>query len=194
MIHQSTSQSVSFPVAAMLQIERGPSAAGALSALDRLVGRRLNLIGFCAILKGLPAAGPALIRSLAPGIASFLSHDCLAVITEEDEGLLPYLNRRLMVGDNLDDVIRQLTDEHRQDREQARLLAAQCLDFASGAEADWLELCELLAQFAERQRRHLVWEDATILPVARERLSADDLRRWGAEMDRRYQLLTCSPL
>ena len=40
---------------------------------------------------------------------------------------------------------------------------------------------------------HLIWEDATILPVARERLLPDDLERWNAEMTQRYQLVTCEP-
>ncbi len=176
----------------MLQIEMALAGAGAeLSALDRLAGRRLNLLAFCAILKALPQAGPALTRALAPSFAAYLSRDFLALVSEEEEGLLRYLERRLLLGDDLDDMIRQLSDEHRQDRQEARQLAASCREFASGTDADWSDLCDALAGFAERQRRHLVWEDATILPVARERLTGDDLSAWAKEMERRYRFITC---
>lgn len=192
MTHPALPHNTAFPVSAMLQIEMALTAADSdLSPLDKLIARRLNLLAFCAILRALPAAGPTLTRALAPAFSAFLSRDCVSLITEEEEGLLPHLGRRLLLGDDLDEVIRQLSDEHRQDREEAKLLAAQCLDFAAGTEDDWPDLCEALAHFAERQRRHLVWEDATILPVARDRLSADDLTQWDTEMERRYRLVTC---
>ena len=168
---------------ALLQIEQALVAPGpTLSPLARLIGKRVNLFAFCAILRALPAIDPMMARSMAPGLAAFLNRDFITLIAEEESGLLPLLNRRLLLGDSLDDVIRQLSDEHRQEREQAGLLAAQLLDFAAGTDADWPELCDNLAQFAERQRRHLVWEDATILPLARERLSADDLTQWDARL------------
>lgn len=183
-----TPSQIAAPASALLQIEQALVGPGTeLSPLARLVGWRLNVLAFCAFLRGLPVADAALGKLLAPGFATFLSHDFVSLITEEEHGLLPLLQRRLLLGDNLDDVISQLSDEHRQEREQARTLAAQCLDFASGTDADWPELCDALTQFAERQRRHLLWEDATILPLARDRLSAEDLNRWGADMDRRYR-------
>ncbi|MBP7063678.1 hemerythrin domain-containing protein [Ferrovibrio sp.] len=192
MTHTPIPQNTIFPVSAMLQIEMALAGAGSdLSALDRLVGHRLNLLAFCAILKAQPSAGPALTRALAPSFATFLKRDFLSLITEEEEGLLHHLERRLLLGDDLDDVIRQLSDEHRQDCQEARQLAAACLEFANGIDADWSDLCDAMAHFAERQRRHLVWEDATILPVARERLTADDLTAWGEAMERRYRFITC---
>jgi len=160
-----------------------------LTPLDRLIGRRLGLQCFCTLLRALPVAGCNLTRRLAPVLAPYLSTDYSALMAEEEEGLLPHLERRLLVGDDLDAVVNQLSDEHRQDREQARQLAIRCLDFANGTDDDWLGLCDILAQFAERQRRHLTWEDATILPMARDRLSAEDQTQWEAEMDQRYRLV-----
>jgi len=175
----------------MRQIEVALRNAAPMSPLDMLVARRMNLAAFCGILKALPSGSATLGRTLAPSLASFLSRDYPALIVEEEEGLLPCLNRRLLLGDNLDDILRQLGDEHRQDVAHAKLLATRCDDFASEVDADWPELCEALSDFADRQRRHLVWEDATILPIARDRLLADDMRQWGCDMDRRYRLLTC---
>jgi hypothetical protein len=33
--------------------------------------------------------------------------------------------------------------------------------------------------FAVQQRRHLAWEDATVLPLARSRLTPADLDQWN---------------
>ncbi|MCW0233016.1 MAG: hypothetical protein OJJ21_05395 [Ferrovibrio sp.] len=180
-------------VSAMLVIEKALSPAEAgLSPLDRLVGMRMILQAFCAVIRSLSNASPALFRALAPGIASFLSHDFINIVTEEQEGLLVYLRRRLMLGDDLDTLINHLHDEHRQDCEQARMLGGRCREFATGTDVDWPDLLEALSAFAEQQRRHLTWEDATILPIARARLQADDLDRWDIEMGRRYHLVTCA--
>ncbi|NIR60715.1 MAG: hypothetical protein GWO02_15015, partial [Gammaproteobacteria bacterium] len=43
----------------------------------------------------------------------------------------------------------------------------------------------LLAAFANHARRHLIAENAIIMPLARARLSDDDLRTLRAEMRRR---------
>jgi hemerythrin-like domain-containing protein len=179
-------------VSALLAIEQALSSSEtSLSPLDRLVAMRLALQAFCAIVRSLSTVSPELFRAMAPGLAQFLAQDFVRIVTEEQDGLLVYLRRRLMLGDELDALIGHLHDEHRQDCEQARILSGRCGEFASGIETDWPDLLEALSAFAEQQRRHLIWEDATILPVARERLQADDLQNWSADMTRRHQLVRC---
>lgn len=172
----------------MLQIDYAlQSLAAASSPFDTLAARRIGLVSLCALLRALPAGGEALLKAVAPGIATFLTRDFPALITEEEEGILPRLRPRLLLGDDLDDIIGALSEEHREDRQLAADLARRCDAFAKGAEDDWPDLCAALIQFAERQRRHLAWEDATIIPMARERLSAEDLISWRTDMARRYQ-------
>ncbi len=179
-------------VSVLLAIEQALSSSEiALSPLDRLVAMRLVLQAFCAIVRSLSTVSPELFRAMAGALAHFLAQDFVRIVTEEQDGLLVYLRRRLMLGDELDTLIEHLHDEHRQDCEQARILSGRCGEFATGIETDWPDLLEALSAFAEQQRRHLIWEDATILPVARERLQADDLQSWSAEMTRRYQLVRC---
>ena len=157
----------------------------AISPLEMLAGQRLNLTAFCAVLNALPNVAPAMVRALAPGIAAFLRQDYPAMLAEEENGLLPALRRRLLLGDDLDQVIDQLIDEHQRDRLQAVSLAGRCEEIASGVDDDDLfTLCAALRSFAEHQRRHLAWEDATILPLAQVRLTADDLARWHRAMHR----------
>lgn len=182
------------PVSALHAIEMALSPAeSTLSPIDRLVAMRMVLHAFCAIVRSLSTVSPELFRVIASGLARFLAQDFVRIVTEEQDGLLVYLRRRLMLGDELDTLIGQLQDEHRQDCEQARILSGRCHEFANGVDTDWPEILEGLSVFAEQQRRHLIWEDATILPVARERLLPDDLERWNVEMTRRYQLVMCEP-
>ena len=193
MTSQTHSQLPADPmISALHALEQALSPGGAaLSPLDRLVAMRLELQAFCAIIRSLTNVSPELFRVIAAGLTRFLAQDFVRIVTEEQEGLLVYLRRRLMLGDELDALIGHLHDEHRQDCEQARILSGRCGEFASGVETDWPDLLEDLSVFAEQQRRHLTWEDATILPVARDRLQADDLESWNAEMTRRYQLVRC---
>jgi hypothetical protein len=182
------------PVSAMQALELALTPAEtALSPIDRLVAMRMILQSFCAIIRSLSNVSPGLFQVMAPGMAQFLTQDFIRIVTEEQEGLLVYLRKRLMLGDELDVLIGHLQDEHRQDCELARILGGRCQEFASGIETDWPDLLEALSAFAEQQRRHLIWEDATILPIARDRLQADDLQRWNAEMDLRYQVVMCDP-
>lgn len=179
----------------MLQITAALRAlATASSPFDSLAAGRLGLVSLCAMLRALPSGGPSLAKALAPAIASFLSRDFPALLVEEEEGIVPRLRTRLLLGDNLDEIIEELSDEHREDRAFAIDLARRCEAFADDLDDDWPELCAALTNFAERQRRHLAWEDATIFPIARERLTAEDLLSWRTDMDRRYQDVTiCAP-
>ncbi|HEX6959053.1 MAG TPA: hemerythrin domain-containing protein [Ferrovibrio sp.] len=156
------------------------------SPFDILAGQRLSLVAVCAIMDALPNTPPALARNIAAALAGFLRHDYLAVITEEEDGLLVKLQPRLLLGDDLDEAIRQLMEEHRRDRQEALLLAAKCDEIATGlSDGEAAATLVALRAFAERQRRHLAWEEAIILPLARDRLSSDDLSQWKQAMKKR---------
>ncbi|WP_341702851.1 hemerythrin domain-containing protein [Ferrovibrio sp.] len=161
----------------------------AASPFDMLEGQRMILLSVCALLDTLPDAGPQLQQPLASAIAGYLRSDFPAMIAEEEEGLLPRLRERLLLGDDLDQVLRQLEEEHRRDRRQAALLAAECDSLADGLMPDEVPaLFAALHAFAEQQRRHLAWEAATLLPLARNRLTPADLSGWARAMRARRLL------
>jgi hypothetical protein len=175
----------------ILQINYALQAlAAAPSPFDSLTAARFSLVSLCAMLRALPTCGPAVAKAVAPGIADFLTRDFPAIIIEEEEGILPRLRSRLLLGDDLDEIINELNEEHREDRAYAADLARRCEAFANDLDDEWPDLCAALTNFAERQRRHVAWEDATILSIARERLTAEDLASWRIDMDRRYRDLT----
>ena len=45
-----------------------------------------------------------------------------------------------------------------------------------------------LRTFAESQRRHLTWEENVVLPLARERLTPEDLAEMGRNMVTRREI------
>jgi len=160
-----------------------------VSPFDILEGQRLTLLSVCALLDALPGTGHDLLQRLAPGLSAYLRNDFPAMIAEEDEGLLPLLRQRLLPGDDFDQVLRQLDEEHRRDRRQALQLAAECDTIASGLMPDETPaLFAAFRAFAEQQRRHLAWEDATVFPLARVRLGPTDLKAWMRGMRARRRL------
>lgn len=147
---------------------------------ERLEGQRLGLLSICALFDALPGASHLLQQRVAAGLAAYLRVDFPAMIAEEEEYLLPLLRSRLLLGDDFDQVLRQMDEEHRHDRRQAALLAAECDALAGGLIPDEaMVLFNACRAFAVQQRRHLAWEDATVLPLARSRLTPADLDQWS---------------
>ena len=161
---------------------------------ERLEGQRLLLLGVCALLDSLAGACHPLQQRLAAGLAGYLRADFPAMIAEEEDGLLPLLRRRLLLGDDFDQILRQMDDEHRHDRRQAATLAAEFDALAGGLIPDEAAvLFSACRAFAEQQRRHLAWEDATVLPLARDRLTAADLELWNRHSRARQESHSLAP-
>jgi hemerythrin-like domain-containing protein len=106
------------------------------------------------------------------------------------EDLFPTLARRSTDEDSIASVLGRI----RHDQEQALSLLpsvrgaiANCLD--AGADLS-SEDREVLARFAAHVRRHLVAENAILLPIARARLTRGDLRRLANHMRLRRGLPT----
>ena len=95
---------------------------------------------------------------------------------DEEKGLFPLIERRAAPADHLDRILDRLAQEHKKDE---------------GYSAELIESLELLSQgkrpanpdmvgymlrgFFESYRRHIQWEDAVVMPLARERLTKEDL-------------------
>lgn len=125
-------------------------------------------------------------RRLAPLLVRFLREDFMNHLEDEEQGLMPLLHKRLLVGDEVDEALGQVTSEHEADRQiTARLVARLDELVERGAVAEPGVLAEAARAFAEFQRRHIVWENVVLLPIARLRLTRSDLRQLAADMTRR---------
>lgn len=129
-------------------------------------------------------------RSEAPdaeeirAVLRFLAEDFAVHVTDEEEDLFPLLARRAEPEDRIGDVLAELSAEHAAEKPEA-LAVARGLEaaLATGSLDDALR--PVLTRFAAAERRHLIVENAIVLPLARARLTGDDLRTMTLRMTAR---------
>lgn len=123
-------------------------------------------------------------RPMIEAVLRFLRVDFAPHMQDEEHDLFPLLRRRAEPEDRIDDVIGQLTQEHAADRLDAKLITEGLSKVLAGKAATGAAsaLGKLLHRFAENERNHLTLENAIILPLARVRLTADDLRNMAKQM------------
>ncbi len=136
-----------------------------------------------------------LLRDEAQEILAFLRHDMPLHVIDEEDDLFPLLRRRCQPADELDAVLGALSAEHRDDLEQSRaLIAGLQRGLADGqAPGHDRETRSLFTEFAVHERRHIALENAVVLPIARLRLTAADLRSLSIRLAARRGLLLDPP-
>jgi hemerythrin-like domain-containing protein len=118
-------------------------------------------------------------KKLANALLRYFTEDYPLHVADEESSLIPLLRRRCADDTIFMASLDTLAGEHREDVARvATVVAALCglaeaaqrggipADFAAGARA-----C------TEALRRHIAWENAILMPIARTRLTAADLRR-----------------
>ncbi|MDH3475024.1 MAG: hemerythrin domain-containing protein [Rhodospirillales bacterium] len=116
-------------------------------------------------------------------ILSYLEHDLPNHIADEEEELFPRLLARCRPEDRIERVQRLLSEEHARDDTLSSSLLKELRSLTAGSPLGRPDLfARATAAFSETQRRHLAWEDELVLPLARERLTADDLLSMGRSM------------
>ena len=141
----------------------------------------------CRILEEV-ADEPAWDREKVDAALRFLMQDFALHIADEEKDLFPLLRRRADPEANIREFVGQLNEDHK----RAGVRFDQIVErFSSvleraGTKPAGQRFRELLRQFAEAEKRHLIFENAIILPLARAELTGDDLRTLGKRMaDRR---------
>lgn len=122
-------------------------------------------------------------------ILEFLRIDLAHHVADEEQDLFPLMRRHCVPDDRIDTVFQILVAEHKADEELMRGVLDGLAAIASGAgQKPGRGFRPAVRAFVETQRRHLAWENALILPLARKRLGADDLRKLGEGMAARRGL------
>ncbi|MEM9470982.1 MAG: hemerythrin domain-containing protein [Pseudomonadota bacterium] len=123
-------------------------------------------------------------RQAIEAVLRFLRVDFAPHMQDEEHDLFPMLRRRAEPEDRIDDVIGQLTQEHAADRLDAKLITEGLAKVLAGKAKTGRSspLAKLLHRFAENERNHLTLENAIILPLARIRLTDDDIRNLAHRM------------
>lgn len=136
-----------------------------------------------------------LLRDEAREIVDFLRHDMPLHIIDEEDDLFPLLRRRCQPADELGALLGALSAEHRDDLEQARALASGLERALTDGQAPGRDrdTRRLFTEFALHDRRHIALENAVVLPIARLRLTAADLRSLSVRLAARRGILLDTP-
>lgn len=121
--------------------------------------------------------------SRATAVLAFLERERPHHIADEEQDLFPLLSARCAPADRIGPIRRLLGDEHRRADTLSEVVIEGLRSLAAGHPPS--QPCHLqcaAAAMAESQRRHLAWENELVLPLARERLTKDDLEAMGRHM------------
>ncbi len=129
------------------------------------------------------------INELAGTLMAFLERDLALHTLDEEEDLFPLLRLRCQLEEGVDEVLRQLSREHELDKDLVDFILADLRALAQGLKLSHpMRLLMNIREFAEIQRRHLTWENRVVLPLARQKLTKEDLVGMGRHMAARRQL------
>jgi len=122
-------------------------------------------------------------RTLVSAVLPMLRDDLIVHIRDEDEGLLPLLQKRTLPDDNFDQILMVLSLEHAADEGFADEIVDHLEDLSHSQRPDNPDMLGyMLRGFFETQRRHVAWENAVVMPLAYARLTQDDLRELSRVM------------
>ncbi len=177
-------------------VPRADGAGWHADPIAVLESEHASLLALCDTLEQIADALPNHLNRLHARIAANQLSDGLpAHMRFEEHDLFPLLRERAFLEYPIRSILSQLEHEHETDESYALEIAEELdvLAFAGQPRnADMLGY--MLRGFFVSQRRHIQWENALLLPIAREVLRPEDLDTLKQRLDARSTCLTQSPL
>lgn len=122
-------------------------------------------------------------------VRDYLAGELLVHMADEEDDLFPCLARYCPDDDETKQILAVLRQEHAEDLTLLPSITAGLDDLlAGGRVAEWAVFAASVARFVECQRRHIIWENNIILPLARRHFTADDMVRIGRHMAARRNI------
>jgi hemerythrin-like domain-containing protein len=144
-------------------------------------GRQLRLCNLLDAFTEKLEAEP--VKPLASALLAYLKEDLPFDSEDKETDLLPALERRCEADDGLEEIRRQLAREHELNNDLAAFMVDDLEALADGRSlTNPVRLVNNVREFSETQRRHVTWEDRVLLPLARQRLTPEDLAEIGRSM------------
>ena len=179
----------------MKQAEPARRGSGHCPTDPNLLGRPLDFISedhlrerqICAIIDELATAA-SFDRQAGLTVLRFLNEELNVHMRDEAEDLFPLLAKRCTDEDAIESAITRIRadqDEAMRLLPEMRTALSSCLDTGSDLSAKGRKM---LVRFAGHVRRHLVAENAILLPIARARLTRADLKTLSQHMRSRRGL------
>lgn len=151
----------------------GSGPADYENPLDFIAGDHMREREVCTLIDRLVAEG-RLQASETRQITGFLTTRLPDHLDDEEIDLFPMMRMRCEAEDEIEKVIEKLRSDHTHAFADAPAIAALIEGAGAGAALSDAERA-LMTGFADHARRHLILENAVVLPIARARLTGDDL-------------------
>ena len=164
-------------------LDTAPPVLQLLSPLQYILSDHFRQRALCQALDELADANTLDLEQVE-AVLRFLKGEFSAHVIDEEEDLFPLLRRRAEPEDDVDGVLGDLSLEHATDKKEAEQVISE-LSVAietDGRGFPSKKAAKLLHRFAASERRHLIVENAIVMPLARARLTEDDLRNLGRRM------------
>lgn len=154
--------------------------------LDFIAEDHLRLRAMCIELDRL-AETPIIEGPAISGMIEYLEHELPLLLSDEDDDLMPRILSRAEPEDELPKLVERLEKEH---SEIAGHLKAVTSGLAGLALATSISdvLRTSMRDLADAARRHLILENAVLLPLAKARLTEEDLQALRSAMLKRRGL------
>lgn len=169
--------------AAIETLRTPPPVSQLASPLDFLFGEHFRQRVLCGTLDRIAEEKGGAEGEIAV-VLGFLARDFSSHMLDEEEDLFPMLRRRAHPADRIGDVLDELSEEHAFDRLDAAAIveALAPVGRSQAAVSPTPDNCHLFRRFAANERRHLITENAIVLPLARALLKPRDLEELGRRM------------
>ena len=128
------------------------------------------------------------VKPLASALLDYVRGDLPLHTQDEEQDLRPALEKCCEPEDGLDEVLKQLTKEHELNRDLVSFMIEDLEALADGRTlSNPVRLLMNVKEFSETQRQHVTWEERVLLPLARQRLTQEDLAEIGRNMAARRE-------
>ncbi|MGI9351135.1 MAG: hemerythrin domain-containing protein [Rhizobiaceae bacterium] len=140
----------------------------------------------CSVIDGI-AEAEVIDKEPLEAVLQFLKSDFGFHILDEEEDLFPLLRKRAESGDEIEEVLDKMCEEHTSDKVDASEIIDLLDQVKSSVTNNRIDrkTAGLLKRFAANERLHLIVENAIVLPFARKRLTDADMLHLGKQMAER---------
>ena len=168
--------------------DRKPSKAAPLDEpLDFIHEDHLREREICALLDKI-AEGVATPGMIVKEAIHFLTVPLPLHLKDEEKDLFPLLRRRCAPEDNIGKIITRLLRDHEHANDDTSQIVALLETLIDRPHRLAAAETSALTGFVSHARRHLILENAIILPFARLRLTEDDLETLSLRMCQRRNI------
>ena len=165
-------------------LSHAPAQSQFAEPLDYIFNEHFRQRVLCNVLE-LIANGGRPDRKLVAASIKFLLNDLAPHIQDEEQDLFPLLRRRAKPDDRVSELIDQLSEEHAADKLDVQDIIDGLQALLRRTVKVQASFARLLKRFVANERHHLTVENAIILPLARLRLTREDLWSLGHRMAQR---------